>query len=111
MECHEDLGEDGLQPVEPASERRQAYAILWAKFGKYMCQQLAQNDLGEDGGESSRPATYVRFYQRLGAVGVWGFNDGCFQVSPASGTGRLLSLADDADAVQFPGSYEIGDLA
>lgn len=83
LECYEDRGEEGIQPAELNHERKQAYTVMWARFGKYMCQQLVQFDLGGDDGKPSKPATYVKFYQRLGTVGVWGFDDGCFQVSAA----------------------------
>ncbi|KAF2099628.1 hypothetical protein NA57DRAFT_75130 [Rhizodiscina lignyota] len=91
MEFYEDRGKDGLLKVEISSERKQAYTILWARFGKYMCQQLAQCEFDGDEGKVSKPTTYVRFYQRLGAVGVWGFDDGCFQFNFPDHTKLVIS--------------------
>ena len=51
------------------------------QFGKYMIRSL-----GRHGDEESSPiengdgGQYIKFYQRLGNVGVWGFGDGAFQV-------------------------------
>lgn len=64
-------------PLLVEAERRRTLSVLWVKFGRYMCQSL-------DGDESA-PATggenFVRFYQRIGCVGVWAFRDGSLQVS------------------------------
>jgi hypothetical protein len=58
------------------------------QFGKYMIGSLGRH--GEDEStESDAPLTrsssqYIKFYQRLGNVGVWGFGDGAFQVGLSS---------------------------
>jgi myosin-1 len=66
-------------PVE--TDRKRQTSILWAKFGKYMCQNLG--DLQKQTrARSNRDGTlFMRYYQRLGSVGIWGFSNGCFQVS------------------------------
>jgi myosin-1 len=65
-------------PVE--TDRKRQTSILWAKFGKYMCQNLG--DLQKQiRARSNRDGTlFMRYYQRLGTVGIWGFSNGCFQV-------------------------------
>lgn len=80
IEYYSDCGEDGLRIAEPAKERRRTTGILWAKFGKYMCQQgPVQCEASQE--EDEKFAVFVRFYQRFGSVGIWGFGDGSFQVS------------------------------
>jgi myosin-1 len=65
-------------------ERRKTTAVLWAKFGKYMCAQLGESQVqGETIVDASGNTVFPRFYQRLGAVGVWVFSDGSLQVSLA----------------------------
>jgi myosin-1 len=65
-----------------APERKKTTAILWAKFGKYMCAQLGESQVqGETIVDANGETVFPRFYQRLGAVGVWGFSDGALQVS------------------------------
>lgn len=62
------------------------------QFGKYMIGSLGRHDDGDDGDSNDENAgsgsstQYIKFYQRLGNVGVWGFGDGAFQVcSPSKG--------------------------
>lgn len=81
VEIFEDRGKAGVQPtmrngistIDP--DRRRTLGILWVKFGRYMCQSL-------DGEEQTdhNSSQLVRFYQRLGNVGVWAFVDGSLQV-------------------------------
>ena len=72
---------DGLKQIAVGAERKKSTAIVWAKFGRYMCQQLGQAER-RTGNDASRgqQSTFVRFYERLDTVGIWGFSDGCFQV-------------------------------
>lgn len=76
--------DDGIKRVEVNVERKRSTGIVWAKFGRYMCQQLgsaerrASTEAAKAAGGSG---VFVRFYERLGTVGIWGFSDGCFQVS------------------------------
>lgn len=53
------------------------------QFGKYMIGSLGRH--GDEGLSDDATATesygqYIKFYQRLGNVGIWGFGDGAFQV-------------------------------
>ncbi|OJJ46137.1 hypothetical protein ASPZODRAFT_2061945 [Penicilliopsis zonata CBS 506.65] len=52
------------------------------QFGKYMIGSLGRHD-DDEGPEKSNPAEpngqFIKFYQRLGNVGIWGFGDGAFQ--------------------------------
>lgn len=57
------------------------------QFGKYMIGSLGRKEsdanLAEGSGATDGrfvPGPYVKFYQRLGNVGVWGFGDNAFQV-------------------------------
>lgn len=59
------------------------------QFGKYMIGSLGRH--GDEGLSDDEPVTegygqYIKFYQRLGNVGVWGFGDGAFQVCLTSPT-------------------------
>ncbi|KAK5130665.1 class II myosin [Cryomyces antarcticus] len=87
----EDRGRGGIKRVElhepGEAERRRMLGTLWAKFGKYMCGAPTSTSVGTCGGEDGgklaavdRAADgLVRFYQRLGNVGIWGFGDGSLQ--------------------------------
>lgn len=55
--------------------------LYWQKFCKYMCSELGDENWPENDGE--RP-NFVKFYQRLGNFGIWGFDDGSFQVCMTS---------------------------
>lgn len=81
MEAYEDRGDRGLVPIDLDRKRRDFAAVLWARFGKYMCQVSGDDSTGEAKVLNGKAATYVRFYQRVAGVGIWGFSDGCFQVS------------------------------
>ncbi|KKY13092.1 putative plk plk-unclassified protein kinase [Diplodia seriata] len=90
LEYYTDCGEKGLRSTEVAKERRRTTGILWAKFGKYMCQQgPSQGD--EMQSEDDKVAVFVRFYQRFGSVGIWGFGDGSFQFNFPDHTKLVLS--------------------
>ena len=74
---------------------------LWDKFGKYMTQTLGKSeeidaDALEDANSSrSRrnniAGPFVKFYQRLGNVGIWGFGDGSFQFNFPDHTKLVVS--------------------
>jgi hypothetical protein len=49
---------------------------LMDKFGKYMTN-LNASDVQEV--IEAKPYSFIRFYQRLGNVGIWGFGDNSFQ--------------------------------
>ena len=73
--------------------------LLWAKFASYMRDSLARageelppNEEADAKKAAPKPdppkstAPCVLFYQRLGNVGIWGFDDGSFQVCPGRST-------------------------
>lgn len=69
----------GLTRIEVLEKRRiEEIRTVWHKFGKYMCATF---------GDEEKPmrkdprVNFVKFYQRLGNVGIWGFDDGSFQAS------------------------------
>ncbi|KAJ5765772.1 hypothetical protein N7520_005331 [Penicillium odoratum] len=50
------------------------------QFGKYMIGSLGRHgDDGSDHVSSHISGQFIKFYQRLGNVGIWGFGDGAFQ--------------------------------
>ncbi|EER28441.1 polo-like serine threonine protein kinase, putative [Coccidioides posadasii C735 delta SOWgp] len=67
------------------------------QFGKYMIGSLGkdvddQSPTDTKPGEDASTGQYVRFYQRLGNVGIWGFGDGAFQFNFPDHTKLVLSL-------------------
>ncbi|EMC95121.1 hypothetical protein BAUCODRAFT_35112 [Baudoinia panamericana UAMH 10762] len=99
LEILEDRGAEGIAkkvykglgsvkegPLAMEAERRRTVSVLWVKFGRYMC--------GLDGEEADRgreDGNFVRFYQRIGGVGIWAFADGCLQVHFPDHTKFVLS--------------------
>lgn len=78
----------GIAHVQITDQRRHDdIRMYWQKFGRYMCMQLGDEDWPKT--EVEQP-NFVKFYQRLGNVGVWGFDNGSFQVSVALPRPRLL---------------------
>ena len=105
---------------------------LWDKFGKYMTQTLGKsedidaNSLEELNSSRSKRSNvagpFVKFYQRLGNVGLWGFGDGSFQFNfpdhtklVVSGDGKWLDFyhlpTQAAKAVKSGRVLEAGALA
>lgn len=74
---------------------------LWDKFGKYMTQSLGKSEESDrnslEEADSSRlrrnnaAGPFVKFYQRLGNVGIWGFGDGSFQFNFPDHTKLVVS--------------------
>ncbi|KAK4629278.1 Serine/threonine-protein kinase plo1 [Fulvia fulva] len=95
LEFFEDRGDEGIErkiykglgSVNGDSERKRTLSVLWVKFGRYMCQSLD----GEENEGSTKGENFVRFYQRIGSVGVWAFADGCLQVHFPDHTKLVLS--------------------
>ncbi|KAK5113073.1 hypothetical protein LTR62_003652 [Meristemomyces frigidus] len=100
LEVFEDRGDEGVAqkvykglgsvkegPLAVEAERRRLLGVLWSKFGRYMCSSLGgeEEDIGTNNGN------FVRFYQRIGGVGVWAFADGCLQVHFPDHTKLVLS--------------------
>ena len=76
---------------------------LWSKFAKYMTQASGNKEdsassLGSvdkqdntDHVDPDETSIFVKFYQRLGNVGIWGFGDGSFQFNFPDHTKLVLS--------------------
>ena len=74
---------------------------LWDKFGKYMTQTLGKSDDGDSSSleesnisrsrRNNVAGPFVKFYQRLGNVGIWGFGDGSFQYNFPDHTKLVVS--------------------
>jgi myosin-1 len=88
----------GLTRIEVIDKRRmEEVRTVWHKFGKYMCASI-----GDEEAPTRKPSqriTFVKFYQRLGNVGVWGFDDGSFQFNFPDHT--KLVLSSDAGYCKF----------
>ncbi|KAK5134643.1 hypothetical protein LTR08_006299 [Meristemomyces frigidus] len=102
LEILEDRGDEGVArkvykglgsvregPLVGEQDRRRTLGVLWVKFGRYMCQSLD----GEEADIGRKDGNFVRFYQRIGNVGIWGFGDGCLQVHFPDHTKLVLSAS------------------
>lgn len=63
------------------------------QFGKYMIGSLGRH--GDEGIMDDEPShssgQFIKFYQRLGNVGIWGFGDGAFQFNFPDHTKLVMS--------------------
>ena len=105
------VGEDGIaEKMSPGTtvydfEKRKRVSI-WDKFGKYMSQtlgkseeeqsnlRLAEESMFANGRRKNQRKTscsIVKFYQRLGNVGIWGYSDGSFQFNFPDHTKIVIS--------------------
>lgn len=95
FQIFEDRGDAGIHKIRPATpnggerERLRTLKVLWVKFGRYMSSSVydSEEEVAGENEEDTRNEEdessnllLVRFYQRIGNVGVWGFSDGCLQV-------------------------------
>ncbi|KAL5115295.1 Cell cycle serine/threonine-protein kinase cdc5/MSD2 [Pleosporales sp. CAS-2024a] len=88
----------GLTRIEVLDKRRiEEVRTVWHKFGRYMCATIGEDDAPFR--KDANRVNFVKFYQRLGNVGVWGFEDGAFQVNFPDHTKLVLSA--DAGACRF----------
>jgi myosin-1 len=71
----------GLHVSKPEGDLWKRNAVLWSKFGRYMCQTLTIGSERKPAIDNTAEGPIVRYYQRIGPVGIWGFSDGCLQVS------------------------------
>ncbi len=81
-------------------EKRKRLSV-WDKFGKYMTQNLGKEviaQLNEDPTlntygtyKHAVAGPFVKFYQRLGNVGIWGFGDNSFQFNFPDHTKLIIS--------------------
>ena len=100
-----------LAPAKDTYDREKKQTlILWDKFVKYMTQNLLQTEEEHTDGDPANneprkdapyppppSSPFMRFYQRLGNVGIWGFGDGSFQFNFPDHTKLVLS-ADGSSA-------------
>jgi hypothetical protein len=105
---------------------------LWDKFGKYMTQTLGKSDEGDllaleqsnisKSRRNNIAGPFVKFYQRLGNVGIWGYGDGSFQFNFPDHTKLVISEGGSwldfyhlpipaAQTLKSGGILEPGDLA
>lgn len=74
----------GVEQARSEAEKVKRVKLV-DQFGKYMIGSLGRHGgddgMNDDASLSRESDTCIKFYQRLGNVGVWGFGDGAFQVS------------------------------
>ena len=78
---------------EYAAERVRLVGLL-DKFGKYMTN-LNTSDVEE--AIEAKADSFIKFYQRLGNVGIWGFGDGSFQFNFPDHTKLLVYRSNQID--------------
>lgn len=93
--------EEFRQAVNDYDREKRERLCIWDKFGRYMTQSLGKNDGPDPHACSSDKETlssaiepigpFIRFYQRLGNVGVWGFGNGSFQINFPDHTKVVIS--------------------
>ncbi|KAJ9624937.1 Cell cycle serine/threonine-protein kinase cdc5/MSD2 [Taxawa tesnikishii (nom. ined.)] len=88
FEIFEDRAREGIHRLRGPStdeqaERQHTLKVLWVKFARYMQKSGGANttetEVDEEKG-TREDLLFVRCYQRMGNVGIWGFSDGCLQV-------------------------------
>ncbi|KKY26475.1 putative serine threonine protein [Phaeomoniella chlamydospora] len=87
--------------------------LLWDKFGKYMTKTLSSEDLeAADTQQSltrlsaSSSTRFLKFYQRIGNVGVWGFSSSSSAVSSADSSAFQFNFPDHTKLVLYEnGAY------
>ena len=120
-------GADGIpEKLAPGADKhdheKRRQLNLWDKFSRYMTQTLGKGDdesdpsvgstnyrsPSQDGNPPKSMLTrhsatssgpFVKFYQRLGNVGIWGFGDGSFQFNFPDHT--KLYITEDGGWVDF----------
>ncbi|KKK12621.1 hypothetical protein AOCH_002321, partial [Aspergillus ochraceoroseus] len=86
--------DSGIERARADAEKIKRVKLV-DQFGKYMIGSLGRH--GDDGAlddehlTSGVPGQFIKFYQRLGNVGVWGFGDGAFQFNFPDHTKLVLS--------------------
>ncbi|RHZ47813.1 CDC5/polo family serine/threonine-protein kinase [Aspergillus thermomutatus] len=83
----------GLERARADAEKIKRVKLV-DQFGKYMIGSLGRHDdddVSEDDKPTDGPGQFVKFYQRLGNVGVWGFGDGAFQFNFPDHTKLVIS--------------------
>jgi Protein kinase domain len=78
---------------EYAAERVRLVGLL-DKFGKYMTNLNASE---VEAKFDAKAGAFIRFYQRLGNVGIWGFGDGAFQFNFPDHTKLIMYRSSKTD--------------
>lgn len=66
--------------------------FLWEKFARYMTQHLGRGESDESSPDPSEPVgPFIKYYQRCGNVGIWGFGDGSLQFNFPDHTKLIFS--------------------
>jgi serine/threonine protein kinase len=88
-----------------SKEQREGGTAMWNKCVKYMYKSNQETWVAAVAEQKKRHGDVVilRYYQRLGTVGVFGFSNGCFQVCNQSRTKPSLA---DVQIVQLPRSHQ-----
>ena len=72
--------------------RKRERLFLWEKFARYMAVNLARNDSDKSSPDPSElVGPFLKFYQRIGNVGIFGFGDGSLQFNFPDHTKLMLS--------------------
>lgn len=79
---------------EYTAERVRLVGLL-DKFGKYMTNLNSSDSPASIEGKAADP--FIKFYQRLGNVGIWGFGDGAFQFNFPDHTKLLMHRSTKLD--------------
>ncbi|KAI9876401.1 MAG: Cell cycle serine/threonine-protein kinase cdc5/MSD2, partial [Pleopsidium flavum] len=95
-----------LKKIDPGRDtyecRKRRVVCLFSRFAKYLSnnvrkseedQHSPDDEVSPERGENGRNTAkgFVRFYQRLGNVGVWGFGNGSFQFNFPDHTKIVIS--------------------
>lgn len=101
MEVGPDGNVEKLNPGKDTFEFQKKKTVwMYHKFAKYMTQSSGkgeedQGSPAHEGGKKNGKTVakaFVKFYQRIGNVGVWGFGSGTFQVCHVSPRYKLLRV-------------------
>ncbi|KAL8814446.1 MAG: hypothetical protein Q9223_006324 [Gallowayella weberi] len=72
-----------MKPTHDVHETEKRRRLnTWSRFAEYMARNLAADacmDSEAPGDDKHTPGPFLRFFQRLGNVTLWGFVDGAFQ--------------------------------
>jgi hypothetical protein len=85
--------QSGTEPERADAEKIKRMKLV-DQFGKYMIGALGRHgDEGimDDDIPQQNSGQFIKFYQRLGNVGIWGFGDGAFQFNFPDHTKLVIS--------------------
>lgn len=93
--------EDFCRGSDSYDQEKRNKLFIWNKFARYMTQSLGKSDGPTSDSQRSdalKPnrssesvGPFIRFYQRLGNVGIWGYGDGSFQINFPDHTKLVVS--------------------